>query len=114
MKKLLIVLLIAFLLIAADMPPALPSSFWGTVTGAKTGQTVSVYIGRNVVARTQIFAWEGKIVYSLDVPMGSVGSGVKDGTISTFKVAGIVAGSAALHSGTITNLNLSIARGRWK
>ena len=104
--KTLLVLLVAVLLlgnIAADFPPELPSSFYGTVTNARVGQTVNVYVNGVLTAWTQTLLYNGNVVYSADVVM----NGVPAGTIAVFKIKNTVYGTAPLHSGTNVNLNLA-------
>jgi hypothetical protein len=102
-KIILIILLLA--LIAADMPPALPSGFWGYVQGGKVGQVVSVSVGGQVRAQTLTQAYQGKIVYSVDVPM----DGIAEGTSVSFRVGGIWAGSAKVYSGTNKQVDLRVS-----
>ena len=99
-KIFLVILLLA--LIAADMPPQLPSSFWGYIQGGRVGQAVTVTINGQVRAQTTAIAYQGKVVYSVDVPM----DGIAAGTLASFRVGGIVAGSARLYSGTNKQLDL--------
>jgi hypothetical protein len=105
MKRLLIgfvFLVLVSMLIAADAPPQLPSSFWGYVTGGRVGQVVTVSVNGQVRAQTTTVSYQGKVVYSMDVPM----DGIADGTLANFRVGGIVAGSARLYSGTNKQLDL--------
>jgi hypothetical protein len=102
-KIILVILLIA--LIAADMPPALPSSFWGYIQGGRVGQVVTVTVNGQVRAQTTTVSYQGKVVYSLDVPM----DGIADGTLASFRVGGVSAGSARLYSGTNARLDLRVA-----
>lgn len=85
-----------------DLPPALPSSFWGYVDGGHVEQPVVAVVNSKVAARTTIFDWGGEAVYRIDVPM----DGIADGTRVTFKVGGNAAGSAKLHSGSNQRLDL--------
>jgi hypothetical protein len=88
---------------ANDLPPAIPSGFYGQVTGVKVGIVVSVVIGGKVLANTKAFNAPGYgIVYSIDVPMNSI----KDGTTVAFKIGGRIVAYAALHAGTNVLLNL--------
>jgi hypothetical protein len=105
MKKMLIVLsiLVAFCLIAAEVPPALPSSFYGTASGLKAGTPVNVWVGGKIAARTKTFNYPGYgVVYTVDVSM----DGVADGTIATFKIGNHTYATKALHSGTNQNVKL--------
>jgi hypothetical protein len=108
MKRLLIVvsILCLALIAASGLPPAIPASFYGYATNGQAGQVVTVYIG-DVPQRYSgtIFFWEGLPVYTLDVAM----DGVAEGTIGIFKVDGIVAGSAPLHSGTNMQVDLVVS-----
>ena len=105
MKKTLVILsiVLAFCMIAAELPPAIPSGFYGTVSGVRIGAVVTVSIGDHVAVKATTFYAKGYgIVYSLDVPMDDVA----EGTIATFKIGGIVYGRAVLHSGMNVRLNL--------
>jgi hypothetical protein len=103
MKKLLLVAVLVLFLVAADLPPALPSSFYGTVEGARVGQTVNVFVGSKLIAHTKTFNYPGwGVVYSMDISM----DGVKDGTVAVFKVNGLLPGRASLRSGTIFRMDL--------
>ena len=102
MKKSLIIVLLALACVAAIMPPKLPSSFWGYVTNGKVGQVVTVKADGNTLAQTTVILWEGKTVYSLNVPMDNV----TEGAMALFYVNGKIAGRAYLHSGTNVRLDL--------
>jgi len=106
MKKLvlsIIVLLLAVSLIAASVPPALPSSFYGMVTGtAKTGDTVQAVVSSKVVATINVFLWEGQKVYAINVP----GDASTEGKTITFKIRSKVVGSGVWHSGTNVHVDL--------
>ena len=110
----LVLLTIAVLIIglAADLPPALPSSFYGYVNGGRAGQVVTVQVGGQVLARGTVFLWQGRAVYSLDVGMDGADQvrPIAEGTIATFRVGGVTAGTAALHSGTNVQKDLTVTR----
>jgi hypothetical protein len=108
MKKIVVLLSLVILLIglAADLPPALPSSFYGSVNGGRAGQVVTVHVGGQVLARSTVFLWQGAPVYSLNVAM----DGIAEGMMATFKVSGVNAGTAALHSGTNVQKDLIVTR----
>lgn len=108
MKKILVSLVLiafAFSLIAADeLPPQLPSSFYGTVTGAPAGSVVTTNYG----GIADVFRWNGLTVYHIDVTDGVEGQAV------TFYVNGVKAGTGVYHTGTNANLNLVVAKGKPK
>ena len=115
MRKLLVITAVIILLVglAADQPPALPSGFYGYVNGGRAGQTVTIQVGGQVLARSTVFLWQGKAqeehlraVYSLDASM----DGIMEGTIATFKVGGVKVGTAELHSGTNVQKDLTVTR----
>jgi hypothetical protein len=110
MKKLLFVISILCILAiaASELPPALPSSFYGQAPGLKVGTVVTVSVGNQAVAKTKtFFAASYGVVYTVDVPM----DGIAEGTIAVFKVGKNIYGTAALHTGTNTKLNLSLIFG---
>jgi hypothetical protein len=101
-KLLLLAVLVIFLISAIDLPPALPSSFYGKVEGF-AGQAVNVYVGSKLVAHSTTFTYPGwGVVYSVDISM----DGIKDGAIAVFKINGVLPGRAALRSGTIFRMDL--------
>lgn len=102
--KISLLVVIVCLLIAADAPPQLPSSFWGYVTGGRVGQMVTVSVNNVVVARSTIFSYQGMAVYTIDVPMDNV----QAGTLASIRVGGVSAGSARLYSGTNARLDLRV------
>jgi hypothetical protein len=92
---------------AAELPPAMPSGFYGTVTGVRVGQVVNVVIGAKVLACTKTYNAPGYgIVYSLDVNMDKFA----EGTAVAFKISGKIVAYAALHSGT--NQHVDLVRGK--
>lgn len=107
MKKILFVLvtvLVALSLIAAELPPQLPSSFYGTVTGYPVGTKINVWRDGVKVASTTAFYYEGwGVVYTVDVP----GLITDEGKALTFKTGGVVIGRGVWHSGTNVQLNLA-------
>jgi hypothetical protein len=100
MKKILVLLSIlsVFVLTAYMLPPELPSSFYGEVAGGKVGQTVTT----NFFGSTKTIAWEGKVVYAMDVTQGTEGAQV------IFYVDGVKAGTATYHIGTYQNADLKL------
>jgi hypothetical protein len=103
MKKLLLIIL-ALMLIAADVPPQLPSSFYGTVTGYPAGTKINVWMDGARVAQTTAFYYDGYgVVYSVNVS----GVAADEGKALTFKTGGVVIGRGVWHSGTNVMLNLS-------
>lgn len=103
MKKIIFILLV-LALVAADLPPQLPSSFYGTVTGYPEGTKINVWRDGARVAQTTAFYYEGwGVVYALDVP----GVLADEGKALTFKTGGVVIGRGVWHSGTNVQLNLS-------
>jgi len=101
MKKavfVLAILLVLLCLSAYDLPPELPSSFWGEVEGGRVGQKVTT----NFSGYTYTFAYQDKIVYAMNVTNG------KEGQRVAFFVGGRLAGSGVYHVGTNQNLNLRL------
>jgi hypothetical protein len=106
MNKILAVLLavLCLFLIAAEMPPALPSSFYGQVTGYPAGTQINILRDGAIVSTTPVFSYPGYgTVYAVNVP-GATGD---EGKALTFQVAGVTIASAVWHSGTNVYLNLS-------
>jgi len=114
MRKLFVVTAVIVMLVglAADLPPALPSGFYGYVNGGRAGQTVTVQVGSQVLARSTVFLWQGKPVYSLDARMDGADQvrPIIEGTTATFKVGSVNVGTAALHSGTNVQKDLTVTR----
>ena len=105
MKKLIVLsLIIVFVLSAFQLPPQLPSSFYGTVTGYPAGTKVNVWMNGARVAQTTTFDYPGYgTVYTVNVP----GLTADEGKALTFKTGGVVIGRGMWHSGTNVELNLS-------
>lgn len=107
MKKTFQIVVIAFLallLVAAELPPQLPSSFYGTVTGYPANTRINVWRDGVKVASTLAFDYPGYgTVYAVDVP----GLITDEGKALTFKTAGVVIGRGVWHSGTNVELNLA-------
>ena len=101
MKRLLLVILIAILLSGSILPPALPSSFWGTIDNYPGGRVCVYANGTQQVCSTP-FLYKGGWVYALNVPM----DGTQDGTIARFYIRGVLFGKTTLRTGTNANLNL--------
>lgn len=103
MKRLLLIICVLMLL-AADMPPQLPSSFYGTVTGYPAGTKLNAWMDGARVAQVAAFSYPGYgIVYTVNVP----GDALDEGKAITFKSNGVIIGRGIWHSGTNTQLNLS-------
>ena len=105
MKKLIVLFVVLALFTAAfDLPPQLPSSFYGTVSGYAAGTKINVWMDGVRVAQTTAFYYEGYgVVYALNVP----GVLEDEGKALTFKTGGVVIGRGVWHSGTNVELNLA-------
>lgn len=100
----IIFILLVLTLIAADLPPALPSSFYGTVAGYPAGTKINIWMEGAKVTSTLAFEYLGYgVVYSVNVP----GIAEDEGKALTFKTGGTVIGLGVWHSGTNMELNLS-------
>jgi hypothetical protein len=97
MKKLILVIVVALLLIASDLPPALPSSFWGYVTGAPAGATVTT----NYTGKTTTIAYGNFVLYLINVTNGV------DGQAVIIFVNGAKCGQSVYHTGTNQHVDLS-------
>jgi len=104
----LVSVLLVLLLIAANMPPALPSSFWGYTSGITAGQTITAKIvnSTSLASTTQAFTWNGLVVYAMNV----TGVSSDEGKAITFKVNGVLVGMGTWHSGTNVRLDLSMLK----
>lgn len=101
MKKLLVLCLCLFL-IAADLPPQLPSSFYGWITpNQSAGTQVSAWVGNVKVASKPVMQYNGATVYALNVLCS-------EGDIITFKVGAAVGGMSVCHPGTNVRLDLNV------
>jgi hypothetical protein len=114
MKRILFIFVIVLLLAALvpqsvqaadELPPALPSSFYGQVSimgrNVAPGTAITALIDGKVVATTKTIMWQGKSVYSLDVAKGAEGKTIR------FKIGGSYAWQTAIkQSGTNKALNL--------
>ncbi len=98
--------------------PALPSSFYGTVSvnaaNVPDGTQVQALIGGLVMASGVTQTYQGSSVYVLDVPSDNPDTPAQDGgrsgDVIQFKVGGALAGQTGeWRSGTNTNLNLTAA-----
>src|SRR5512139_577277 len=100
MKKL--ILLVCLLLVAAQTPPQLPSSFYGYITpNQREGTIVSAWVDGAKVASKPVQFYNGSTVYGgLDVPC-------IEGEAIVFKVGGRIGGYGVCHIGTNTWLDLS-------
>lgn len=102
-KRFLLVVLV-LMLIAADVPPQLPSSFYGTVTGYPAGTKINVWRDGVKVVTVKAFDYPGYgTVYTVNVP----GVAADEGKPLVFKTGGVVIGRGVWHSGTNVELNLS-------
>jgi hypothetical protein len=103
MKRLLLVICVLMLL-AADMPPQLPSSFYGTVTGYPAGAKINAFVDNTRVAQVTAFSYPGYgVVYTVNVP----GDALDEGKAIVFKTGSVIIGRGVWHSGTNVELNLS-------
>jgi hypothetical protein len=113
-KLILFLLIVSMLFVAAaDFPPPLPSSFYGTVkvNGANVpiGTVVSAWIAGVQMASGNSILYGGESVYFFNVPTGP------ENAVIIFKVAGKAASQTALwHSGTNVNLNLTVTESKAK
>jgi len=103
--KILSILVLALLLVGFDMPPQIPSSFYGTINGGSVGMAVVAVCDRTVVT-TKTFKYENQIVYSLDVDGNH-----KEGAIIRFFVGSKLVGTGVYHSGT--NVRKDFFYSRW-
>jgi hypothetical protein len=97
--------------------PPLPSSLYGKVKvdGANVpdGTLLEAWINERVVASCITQAYQGDSVYSIDIPGDDTSTqeveGGVEGDVINFKLAGILVDqTAAWHSGTNQNLDLSV------
>jgi PKD repeat protein len=104
------------LLGAGSAPPILPSSFYGTVmvnsTYVPDGTAISAWIDGIQYAGTSTFTFEGKSVYTIEIPADNPSTGGKDGgeegDIIDFKIGSEDADlSGTWHTGTNVELNLA-------
>jgi hypothetical protein len=93
--------LVLFMIGTAELPPPMPSSFYGTIN-APAGTLVTASVGIDKYT-TRVITWNGQTVYALNV-----GGYQTEGAKIIFTVSGKVAGIAYWHSGTNTNLNLVV------
>lgn len=98
--------------VAADSPPSLPSSFWGTVKvdgeNVNAGTTVTIKMGDVVLATTHVELFGEDSVYAINIP----GEMSMEGITLDFFIGGDLADqSDTWQSGTNANLNLSIVNG---
>lgn len=105
MKTALLFIAVVSLAVSASMPPMLPSSFYGYVSGYNAGQRLTASIDGVQVASTTLFTYQGSVVYSIDVP----GYYENDPTGKTivFKIGGQQVASGIWHSGTLVRLDIS-------
>lgn len=111
-------LLVASILVqrAGAQPPPLPATFYGTVTldgfDAPEGISIRALINGVTVAQTQVFRFEGRSVYVLDVPGDDADTlsieGGTEGTSILFMVGNAVAEQVGTwHDAATTALHLS-------
>ena len=101
-KRLLLVALV--LMLIAAVPPQLPASFYGTVTGYPAGTNINVWRDGVRVAQAVAFDYPGYgTVYTVNV----AGVSADEGKSLVFKTGGVVIGRGVWHSGTNVMLNLS-------
>lgn len=98
--------------VAADSPPALPSSFWGTVKvdgeNVSEGTIITIKLGDVVLATTQVELFGEDSVYAINIP----GETSMEGITIDFFIGGELADqSDTWQSGMNANLNLSIVNG---
>ena len=103
-KFLLVLLMGSMVLMAFQLPPALPASFYGTVSNVKNA-TIKVSVDGRVIAKTQTFVYQDQVVYTINVPMDEIA----DGSVAKFTIRGVTVGQAELYSGTNSALNLEFS-----
>lgn len=105
-----------FLFQASQAYPVLPSSFYGTVQvdGANVppGTTIQALIENRVFAEGETQMYEGKSVYSLNIPGDDNDTpemdGDREGDLISFEIdASVAEQSGVWHSGTNVELNLT-------
>jgi len=101
MKKftLIVISICVLLMIAADFPPALPSSFWG-YTSLPVGTTITATIDGQVTT-TRVFAYGSQRVYAIDVAGEHA-----EGAVIVFRARWFVVGVGRYHTGTNVRLDL--------
>ena len=102
-----VVALISSLMVASvsAQPPTPPNRFFGNVTGAAAGDSVTATIGGNVCGQTTV---QADSTYVLDaVSSGQTAGCGTEGASVSFAVAGNPAGSATWSSGKFTSLDLA-------
>lgn len=103
MSKIFIAVLLGVFLTAAVLPPAMPSSFYGVISGSRVGDLVTT----NFSGYTNVFYAEGYgNVYSLNVTGGNTGD------LVTFYVNGKVVGTATYREASNQRVDFSIIHGR--
>jgi hypothetical protein len=121
-RALLLVGLTALACVAARpvlaAPPALPSSFWGSVTvnGARVpdGTLVQAAIDGHVLIEARTTLYQGNEVFALNVPADDPSTAAREGgaegDIVTFIVGGLTAPQTGVwHGGTNQRVNLAAA-----
>jgi hypothetical protein len=107
MKRLLFALLVMVLCTAYTLPPALPSSFWGYVSGMPAGAEIGAYSSGVLLDSTStVYAPGYGVVYALDAEHGS------DGALVVFKFGSAVVGYGIYHTGTNQRVDLTYQIGR--
>jgi hypothetical protein len=105
MKKVTIatLILLVLFLVAADLPPQIPSSFYGYINNGRVGMVVNAEVGGKILASTTAFAWNGKVVYTIDVPPENI-----EGSKVNFRINGLIVGYGYIHSGTNVQVDLTV------
>ena len=100
MKKTVAIAIVALLLVAAQLPPALPASIYGDA--GKSG-FVTVTVGDQIVARTKTIMFDGRPVYVVNVLVDDF----TPGTLAEFR-NGQYRAIAPLYSGTNVRVDLGL------
>ena len=115
-STILIISIAASILGMSSAPPIHPSSFYGTVTlngsYVADGTSISAWIDGIQYADTSTVTFEGKSVYTIEIPADNPSTGEKDGgeegDIIDFKIGSDDADqSGTWHTGTNVELNLT-------
>mgnify|MGYP006921376332 CR=1 FL=1 len=94
MKKILLAVLIMIVCSAYVLPPALPSSFWGTVSGIPAGGQIEISQNGIILANAQVRDYGGTLYYQVDVCNGIEGATLQ------FTYRGALVGTGVYHTGT--------------
>lgn len=104
MKTFFLIAFLCLFLVAAELPPQLPSSFYGEVFNGSVNQLVTNNINPNSYTYTRDY--NGLIVYSMDISNGN------EGDIVYFYINGSVVGSGIYHIGTNQRVDLTVSETR--